>query len=224
MGRARTSVDPVSATEHPVAVRGRGRQLLLDAAREIFAERGYRGTSTRDIAERAGVTEVMIFRHFSNKAKLFQEAVVDPFVTFVNQYVSDYRSREHGRLSPEDEGRALYSGLLDVLTAERGILFALTVARQYDELPAAACAQVDDAFDHVLSVLEDVVGTEARERGFSVDGLAATVRAMFSMVLSVALHGEWLGVGRQISLTEMIDAMTTFSVRGLGVPETRHGY
>jgi AcrR family transcriptional regulator len=212
------NVDRMSVSGPPAAVRGRGRQLLLEAARQIFAERGYRGTSTRDIAERAGVTEVMIFRHFSNKANLFQEAVVDPFVTFVNKYISDYRSREHGRLSPEEEGRALYSGLLDVLTAERGILFALTVARQYDELPAASGAQVDAAFDHVLTVLEEVVGTEARERGFTVPDLAATVRAMFSMVLSVALHGEWLGIGRRASLPEVIEAMTILSVRGLGVP------
>lgn len=203
-------------------VRGRGRQLLLDAARQIFAERGYRGTSTRDIAEKAGVTEVMIFRHFGTKANLFHEAVVDPFVTFVNDYVVAYRSRPHGQLSAEEEGRNLYQGLLDVLSSERGVLFALSVAREYGDLPTTSATKVEEAFEHVFAVLEEVVGTEARERGFEVANLPATVRAMFSMVLTVALHGDWLQIGRRITESEMIETMTLLSVRGLGVPNADH--
>lgn len=41
---------------------------ILDATSELFAERGYSATTTRAIAERAGVNEVTIFRHFGNKA------------------------------------------------------------------------------------------------------------------------------------------------------------
>jgi AcrR family transcriptional regulator len=41
---------------------------VLAAAAELFAEHGYRGTTTRAIAERAGVNEVTIFRRFTSKA------------------------------------------------------------------------------------------------------------------------------------------------------------
>ncbi len=40
---------------------------ILDAAAGLFAERGYNGTTTRSIAERAGVNEVTIFRRFETK-------------------------------------------------------------------------------------------------------------------------------------------------------------
>ena len=40
---------------------------ILDAASTLFAERGYTATSTRAIAEAAGVNEVTIFRRFENK-------------------------------------------------------------------------------------------------------------------------------------------------------------
>ena len=43
-------------------------ERIVDAAAELFAERGYAATTTRAIAERAGVNEVTIFRHFENKA------------------------------------------------------------------------------------------------------------------------------------------------------------
>lgn len=43
-------------------------ERILDAAAELFAERGYAATTTRAIAERAGVNEVTLFRRFENKA------------------------------------------------------------------------------------------------------------------------------------------------------------
>lgn len=41
---------------------------ILTAAAELFAERGYAATTTRAIAERAGVNEVTLFRRFQSKA------------------------------------------------------------------------------------------------------------------------------------------------------------
>jgi len=202
----------------PPSVRGRGRQLLLDAARDLFAERGFKGTSTRDIADRARVTEVMIFRHFGSKANLFQESVVEPFTTFMQDYIDDYHSREHGRLSPEEEGRALYTGLFEVLRAERAALLALIAARQFDDLPDTASAEIDAAFGRVLALMEEVVATEADERHITEFDLVPTVRVMFSMVLAAALHGDWMGLGSTVSYDRVLDAMTQLTVRGLRIP------
>lgn len=49
-------------------------QKLLDAAIEAFSENGYKGTSTRDIAERAGVHHPLITYHFKNKDQLWRAA------------------------------------------------------------------------------------------------------------------------------------------------------
>jgi AcrR family transcriptional regulator len=48
------------------------RQQIMRVAARLFARRGYSGTTTRQIAERAGVSEAIIFRHFSNKDELYQ--------------------------------------------------------------------------------------------------------------------------------------------------------
>ena len=45
---------------------------ILAAAAELFGERGYKGTTTRAIAERAGVNEVTVFRRFKNKRGVLQ--------------------------------------------------------------------------------------------------------------------------------------------------------
>jgi AcrR family transcriptional regulator len=46
-------------------------QKLLDAAIEAFSESGFKGTSTRDIADRAGVHHPLITYHFKNKDQLW---------------------------------------------------------------------------------------------------------------------------------------------------------
>ena len=46
------------------------RNRILNACREIFERNGTRGTTTREVADRAGVNEATLFRHFGSKAAL----------------------------------------------------------------------------------------------------------------------------------------------------------
>jgi len=46
------------------------RRRILSAAKEIYETKGTRGTTTREVAERAGVNEATLFRHFGNKNAL----------------------------------------------------------------------------------------------------------------------------------------------------------
>lgn len=212
-------MSPTAAAGRKPSVHGRGRELLLAAAAELFGERGYAGTSTRDIAERAGVTEPMVFRHFGSKANLFQEAAVTPFVGFMQRYVADYRAREHGRLTAEQEGRRFFEGLFTALRAQREPLAALMSAGRFAPVAEDVSEQVRGAFAQVIELFEEVVATEATERGFSDPDLPAAVRAMFAMVLSVALHGDWMaldGPDEPADHERMLSAMTRLAVRGLG--------
>jgi AcrR family transcriptional regulator len=52
--------------------------LILSAADDLFAERGYNGVSMRDVAERAGVKKALVFYHHQNKDSLF-ERVLDNY-------------------------------------------------------------------------------------------------------------------------------------------------
>ena len=54
------------------------RQRILQAAAQVFAERGYARATTRALAAAAGVNEVTLFRHFGNKQNLFA-AVIEQF-------------------------------------------------------------------------------------------------------------------------------------------------
>jgi len=53
------------------------RRQILDAACGLFARQGFSGATTRQIAERAHITEALIFRHFSNKEDLYWAVLED---------------------------------------------------------------------------------------------------------------------------------------------------
>src|SRR5689334_25430768 len=88
----RGSVKKQTATESVRRRRGEERRLLLDAARELFARRDYRATTTREIAEAAGVSEYLLFRHFGSKAGLFREALVAPFTIFLDEFRATWQT------------------------------------------------------------------------------------------------------------------------------------
>src|SRR6202161_2539644 len=47
------------------------RAAILRAVRRVFSEKGFDGTTTRELADAAGVSEALLFKHFSNKEALF---------------------------------------------------------------------------------------------------------------------------------------------------------
>ena len=52
------------------------RRVIIEAAVALFSQKGFRGTTTKEIAQAAGVSEAMVFRHFATKEELYA-AILD---------------------------------------------------------------------------------------------------------------------------------------------------
>ena len=67
----------IPVTPGPARMAGEDRRLqILLVAISLFAKKGFRGTTTKEIAQAAGVSEAMVFRHFANKEELYT-AILD---------------------------------------------------------------------------------------------------------------------------------------------------
>jgi len=110
----------------PRARRGSAPGLIRDAARELFAEQGYR-TTTREIAERAGVSHELIFRYFESKGNLFVEAVLNPLLDAVDELHRHWLSDvAQSRGSEEEHLRRFVLAFFDFLTDESAIAQAMS--------------------------------------------------------------------------------------------------
>src|SRR3989339_1086436 len=49
---------------------------IVRVAMRLFSQKGFKGTTTREIAEKAGISEAIIFKHFAKKEELYS-AIID---------------------------------------------------------------------------------------------------------------------------------------------------
>ena len=71
-------------------------ERILDAAEELFAERGYEGTTLRDVAAQVGIRNPSLYNHFDGKESLYA-AVLDrgirPVVDLLSEFVDQREDR-----------------------------------------------------------------------------------------------------------------------------------
>jgi len=62
---------------------------ILRAAQRLFARRGYGGTTTRDLAQAAGVAEGTLFRHFDSKKAILVEVASQGWVELLTELLTE---------------------------------------------------------------------------------------------------------------------------------------
>jgi AcrR family transcriptional regulator len=195
--------------------RTNSRASLLTAARVLFAERGFNGTSTKELAAAAQVTEPTLFRHFPTKVILFEAAVIMPLQEFIAELAVTLTSRELTNASPYDHAYHFCSGLYEVLEENRALIVALIATRTFNEAAAERFPEVQSTLTNLLDLLEDVTRAEAMKRGWDVDA-AIVVRLIFGLVFSAAIHTDWLfPEGEPPDRETIVSEMARFTLQGL---------
>jgi TetR/AcrR family transcriptional regulator len=69
------------------------RDSILSGARTLFAQKGYSGASTQEIAEAAGVNKRLIFYYFKSKDKLYM-ATLEDFFNQVERFLKNFEIRK----------------------------------------------------------------------------------------------------------------------------------
>jgi AcrR family transcriptional regulator len=188
---------------------GEARKLLLDAARKLFACQDYRGTTTREIAEAAGVAEYLLFRHFGSKAGLFREALVLPFTAFVDEFGRTWQTLVPEETDEEQLARQFVGHLYDLLVEHEGLLLTLKASEMLseDEKESAGITDIRRA----LILLGEISAEGMRQRGVqsSQPGLPAqsTVAVIFGMVALRSTFGELGQYSRDAIVEELVQTI-----------------
>ncbi|MEZ0342575.1 TetR/AcrR family transcriptional regulator [Mycobacterium sp. pV006] len=188
---------------------GEARRLLLDAARERFARKDYRATPTREIAEAAGVSEYLLFRHFGSKAGLFREALVTPFTTFLDEFLMTWRSVVPEETDEEELTRQFVGRLYDVLVDHQGLVRTLVAADGWedDDLEAAGIADIRRA----LGMLGEISAEGMRLRGKQSRQPDMPAQSTVAMIVGmVALRSTFFGASpppREAIVDELVQAV-----------------
>lgn len=165
------------------AAKIRTRQKVLDAARALFAERGYEPATIRDIAKGAGMSTGAVFANFQDKAELF-EAVLTEDLTKLAEVLKAAAASEttvRGRLLAALT--AAYHGSLEHLPLVQAV-----VARSWFQ-PVAAEMRIRAVVKPLVGIVSDTLQAGVREGSLRQD---ADVR-----LLSDLIYGAFLSNYRQ---------------------------
>lgn len=83
-----------SYTTSPAGLANDTEAKILHSAQRLFAKRGYGGTTTRDLAQAAGVAEGTLFRHFESKKAILVRVATDGWVEMLNDLLTELSAME----------------------------------------------------------------------------------------------------------------------------------
>jgi len=170
------------------------RRQLIEVSIDLFARKGFAGTTTKEIAAAAGVTEAIIFRHFATKQDLYT-AIVEHMCSRAE--TADWlRGAESLMERNDDEGlfRYLMKGILDFTQAdrryERLILFAALEGNELALMHHNATSGVGQA-------LIDYIGRRQREGAIVSADPHLVISALVGVVKFYAARKYLFGCGEQ---------------------------
>jgi AcrR family transcriptional regulator len=200
------------------------KQAIVDAVRDVFAEKGFDGTTTRELAKAAGVSEALLYKHFPSKESLYAamldacakgptfaqfnrilalEPSTSTLVLMVYFTISHYVQQR-----PGDPYKAALNCLLVRSLLDDGALVRLT----HKKFANAWVAKFE-------ACLKEAVKTgEVRETAMRHDLRVWFVHHIaFSLMLH--LHPKVPAIDYKVSNDALVEQATWFALRGVGLRE-----
>jgi AcrR family transcriptional regulator len=155
------------------------RQQLLDVARKLFGEKGFEATSIEEIANRAGVSKPVVYRHFGGKEGIYAVVVDREMQRLLDRIVSAL-SGGHPRELLE-QATCAFLGYIEDSTDGFRILVR-------DSPVASSTGTFSSLLNDIASQVEHILGLQFDARGYEPKLAALYSRALVGMV---ALTGQW---------------------------------
>lgn len=161
------------------------RERLINAARPLFAERGYDALSLDDVLRVVGLTKGAIYHHFGDKKGLFREVVMG----VQGEVAREAKRAGDAQNDPVDALQAVCSSFFRQLQKPDVMRIVCRDAGVF--LSWAECTAIDEK--HMLAVMRDFIGAAQTADIFPPLDLEASTRVITGAIYQTvewASHGE----------------------------------
>ena len=200
------------------------KMAIVQAVRRVFADKGFHGTTTRELAKAAGVSEALLFKHFPNKEALYSAMqlsccyaqdpalerlnALEPSTSALVAIVHFLFSRKLGNPSTRDDDQAIQMQLMFRSLMEDGEFAQL----QLRQVAAYWLPRIEECLQAAIAA-GDAVGR----------GVFPSLGAWFTHHLAVALM-HYVRPARpvveyDVPRSKLVEQAVWFTLRGLGLKE-----
>ncbi|HEX6357605.1 helix-turn-helix domain-containing protein [Actinophytocola sp.] len=164
------------------------REEIIEAAIDVFAERGYHDAGVADIAERVGIGHSTFYRHFDSKRAILEQVIETVMARATAALAGDNAPAAVATLDEYRDQVGRIAGALDAIAADARVVRLLLV--QAASVDAALEQRLFGMFDLAVNLTAGYLD-HGRDSGYLRCGLdiTATARALVGMILGTALLG-----------------------------------
>lgn len=183
------------------------RQDILEAALNIFTNKGYNGSTTAEIARAAGVAEGTIFRHFATKKELLI-AVLKPKI--IDGIVS--LDKEHK--DPVEFFRCFIKNRLELVKENDGLIrFMFAEAQYHDEVREALAKGI---LEQGMSIVQPWFEKGVEQGVFKPVPFLSVMRSFMGTVIFYGIFNHvFPGLSPEKTIEEAADQILELFLHGL---------
>ena len=186
------------------------RTALLDAAAEEFARGGLKGTRIREIVQRSGVSERMIYHYFGSKEGLFR-AVIEHEFGGVGQAWREMLARAR-EMAPYDGVRLAFSTHFDLMHS-RPLLIALAIQEGVGGWSARPPLEAESLPANLRQLYEQGVAEGVFRGDVDFDVLYAT--AVVTLMMTPGMAGRFPSLTADRGMDGLREQLLTLLMDGL---------
>lgn len=187
----------------------KGRDRLLEAAREVFYEDGYQKASMREVARRIGMSQAAIYYHFADKEDLLFTLIDD----FTERFSETLMSAVASGVSPQEKLSNLIAAQLDMLVENQRDLKILSQDKGH--LSKMRRRLIRSKERTVLEIYRACLG-EVRKGG-GLTGVDSTVAA-FTIIGAINWLYQWYRPDEGLPWTTVKESILKMVLQGVGMP------
>ena len=180
---------------------------ILEAAAELFMERGFGGASVREIGERAGVGQSSLYYHVHSKGQLLQQL----HSTFVQEMIAKLESVPSSGASAADQLREVIHVILTTVETHQS---RVTVyLREHHALSTDAKEQIQRDRDRVDTLVDAVI-----QHGIDTGEFRADLDVHLTRLAVLGMCNwsyEWYRPGGPRKISEISDYFASLALQGM---------
>ena len=170
------------------------RKQILESALKVFIEKGYNGSTTLDIAKKADISEVTLFRYFDSKKQMFMEAIEPILITSLKESLVESQG-----LEPMEKLEYILKNRIKFISQHNKVIKLILMESQVN--PEVADF---DFIKQITSMLKDSI----RDTDIDLEDEDFSIRLMMGSILSFLYLPKIKDNGIDSYVEKLIDTIT----------------
>ena len=193
-------------TKNSLQVSDKTKEIILSAAKDLFAQKGYFKTTYADIARHAGVNQATVYRAFKTKENIFRQLLEEEYHFITQETYNAYSAEES---TPQKLKKIITTNF--TLTT-RSKLLKYILHDEYSQFRSVFNTKEKKAFEEIRAIIQE--GMEKGEIKKEDPAFLLAVLNSFRFCLLSLYRSEKILLESKYSLDHLIETINDIFVEG----------